>query len=89
MVRVFVRHRVADYEAWRRVYDDFEPQRGPLGVTGHAVYRAVGDGNDVTVTHDFDDAEAARAFADSDQLKEAMQQAGVQGPPDIWFTEPA
>ena len=89
MVRVFVRHRVADYEPWRRVYDDFEPERGPLGVTGHEVYRGVGDGNDVTVTHDFDNADDARAFIDSDVLKEAMQRAGVQGPPDIWVTEPA
>ena len=34
MVRLFVRHQVADYPAWRRVYDDFDAERQTLGVTG-------------------------------------------------------
>jgi hypothetical protein len=38
MVRLFVRHPVADYAAWRRVYDDFDEERRGMGVTGHAVY---------------------------------------------------
>ena len=31
MVRLFVRHGVADYEAWRKVYDEFDAQRRPTG----------------------------------------------------------
>jgi heme-degrading monooxygenase HmoA len=89
MIRVFVRHRVADYGPWRTVYDEFEPERGPMGVTGHAVYRSVEDGNDITVTHDFDTEEAARAFLSSDTLRDAMQRAGVEGQPDAWLAEPA
>jgi hypothetical protein len=41
------------------------------------------------VWHDFDTAEAAQAFASSDKLRNVMQQAGVQGEPQIWFVTTA
>lgn len=86
MVRMFVRHEVADYAAWRTVYDSIDSARASLGVTGHAVFTAVGDPNDVTVWHDFASLEAAQSFAGSAELREAMGRAGVQGKPDVWFT---
>ena len=89
MVRLFVRHNVDEYNAWRKVYDEFEPQRKPMGVTGHAVFQSVDDPNDVTVWHDFDSADAARSFASSSELREAMQRAGVRGEPQVWFVNPA
>jgi quinol monooxygenase YgiN len=85
MVRMFVRHAVADFDAWKKVYDDFD--RESLGVTGHAVYRSVDDPNGVTVWHDFEDASVAKGFAQSKQLHEVMERAGVVGEPTIWFTE--
>jgi hypothetical protein len=85
MVRLFVRHNVANYESWRKVYDEFDEERRPMGVTGDAVFQSIDNPNDVTAWHDFDTAEAARAFASSDKLRSAMQRAGVQGEPQIWF----
>jgi hypothetical protein len=87
MARVYIRHRVADYEAWRRVYDDFGPQQQAGGVRGEAVYQSVDDPHDVTVWHDFDDVETARDFVTSDELRDAMGAAGVQGEPQIWLTQ--
>jgi quinol monooxygenase YgiN len=89
MVRLIVRHSVKDYAAWRKVYDDFGTTRKEMGVTAAAVYRSVDDPNDVTVTHDFATAEAAKAFADSAELHSAMEHAGVAGPPTIWFVSEA
>jgi heme-degrading monooxygenase HmoA len=86
MVRLFVRHKVHDYAAWRKGYDGFEPTRVKLGAQGHAVYRDVEDGNDVTACHDFDNLEAAKAFANSSALKAAMKDAGVIGVPTVWIT---
>ena len=63
MVRSFIRHHVSDYAAWREVYDSFGDAQREHGVRAEAVYRGVDDPNDVTVTHDFDDAEAAKAFS--------------------------
>jgi hypothetical protein len=87
MVRMFVRHEVVDYPAWRHGYDDFDETRRGMGVTGDAVFQAVGNPNDVTVWHDFETAEAAEAFISSAALQEAMAGAGVQGQPEIWLTE--
>lgn len=86
MVRMFVRHRVNDYTAWRAAYDGFDPERQKLGVVGHAVYQALGDPNEVTIWHDFGSREAAESFAVSPELREAMQRAGVQGQPEVWLT---
>jgi hypothetical protein len=54
-------------------------------VIGDSVFQSVDDPNDVTVWHDFESAEEARAFVSSDALRRAMQEAGVQGQPEIWF----
>jgi hypothetical protein len=89
MVRLFVRHNVADYDAWRKVYDEFDAERRPMGVTDDAVFRSVDDPNDVTVWHDFEVADEARVFVSSDALRNAMQRAGVQSEPEIWFVNEA
>ena len=81
MVGMFVRHRVADYPAWRAVYDSIDQDRTQMGVTGDAVYRTLGDQNDVTAWHDFASQAAAESFASSPPLHEAMQRAGVEGKP--------
>ena len=57
------------------------------GVTGASVHRDADDPNVITITHQFNDLNAATAFAGSEDLKSAMMKAGVAGPPDIWFTE--
>jgi hypothetical protein len=89
MATLFVRHTASDYKAWRRVYDGFQLTARTLGVQSDAVYQAVDDPNDITVTHEFATLEAARAFAGSSQLREAMHDAGVVGAPNIWFANRA
>lgn len=89
MTTMFVRHTVTDYKTWRKAYDDFAAVQKAKGVTAQAVYRAAGNPNDITVTHEFASLEAAQAFAQSAELKSAMQNAGVAGAPTIWFTDKA
>jgi Zn-dependent oligopeptidase len=86
MATMFIRHAVSDYKAWRKIYDDFAPLQKAKGVTGQAVYQLADNPNDITVTHDFATVEAAQAFVKSDELKKTMQNAGVIGAPEIWFT---
>ena len=85
-VRVFVHHEVADYAAWRKAYNSFGATQRKMGVIAQAVYQSVDNPNDVVVTHDFASAEQAKAFLASDDLKTAMQKAGVKGSPQIWIT---
>lgn len=87
MVRLFVRHDVADFDVWRKGYDDRAALRDDGGVKSASVYRSASDGNDVTVIHDFDSAEAAQAFMAMPELKAAMDEIGVVGVPTIWITQ--
>ena len=86
MTTLFVRHQVSDYATWRAVYDEFEATRARLGVEAASVYQAADDPHDLTVTHEFATLDAAQAFSDSPELREAMHAAGVQGAPTLWFT---
>lgn len=87
MTRMFIRHPVSDYDTWRKTYDDFGDTQKKLGLRAESVHRDVENPSMLTVIHDFDSADDARAFVASDELKEAMENAGVAGPPDIWITE--
>ena len=89
MATLFVVHDVADFGTWKQAYDDFSTVRDSMGVTGHGVYQAEDDPNNVTIYHHFESMEAAKAFMGSPQLKEAMMAAGVQGEPKVWFTKRA
>jgi len=73
-----VRHRVADFDAWKKVYDDFAPIQAERGVQSHQVLRSIESPNEVIVTHTFDSPEVARAFFATLELKEAMSKAGVK-----------
>ena len=87
MVTMFARHKVNNYSAWKGAYDQFASTRQKNGVTGASVHRDVEDPSIIIVTHQFKDLAAARAFANSEDLKSAMAKAGVAGPPEFWFAE--
>ena len=84
---LFVKHTVKDYESWKRVYDGLGPLRKEkFGVSSASVHHDISDPNTIVVTHRFNDAQAARAFANSDDLKSGMSNAGVISQPEMWFT---
>jgi quinol monooxygenase YgiN len=87
MISMFVRHRVNDYDKWKRGYDSVATVRKEKGVTGASVYRDPNDPNLIIVLHEFKDVDAAMAFANSEELKAAMVNAGVGGEPEFWFGE--
>lgn len=86
---LIVRHPVTDYATWRATYDS--PAVASLhakhGVTDDEVLRAPADGNDVVVIHRFATADAANAFVSDPDLKQAMENGGVAGPPRIEIFE--
>lgn len=87
MIRMYVRHTVEDFDAWQRAYDEFAETRTALGVRDDAFFQGAEHPEDVTVWHDFEDLETARSFVKSDQLRQAMERAGVLSDPQIWFVE--
>ncbi len=82
-VTAMIQHRVADYDAWRNAYDGFADVQKAGGVTHESVYRAKDDPSTVLVIHGFATAADAEAFLARAELRDAMQQAGVEGHPRI------
>jgi uncharacterized protein (DUF1330 family) len=82
-----VLHRVADFSAWRQVYDSLADVQKAGGVTAESVHRTAGDPDNVLVIHEFETLGEAQAFFASPELQEGMRQAGVLGQPRIEFYE--
>jgi len=87
MATILIKHSVADYAAWREVYDSVDDLRTTHGVTNPRVWREVGAPGTIFVSHDFATLDAARGFAGDPGLGDAMAKAGVVGEPRIEFLE--
>ncbi len=87
MASMFIKHHVADFAAWKPVFDDHEAARRQSGVTAHSLHRDADDPNVVIIAFRVNDIAGAREFAASQELRAAMERAGVQGQPEFWFAE--
>ena len=83
---MYCRHDVADYAAWKKGYDGFANYQKTHGVIHESVYQSIDNPNDITVIHDFNNINEAKAFAGSAELKATMSKLGVKGTPQIWYT---
>jgi len=86
---LIVRHTVADYAAWRIVYDEVDALRTTYGCTGQRVLQVPGEPNDVVAIHEFPTVDQAQGFTDDPALKEAMGRGGVNSAPRIEIFESA
>ncbi len=87
MASMFIKHRVADYAKWKPVFDEHEPLRIEHGTIGHSIHRDADDPNVIIIAFRVNDLNRAKEFAGSDELRSAMERAGVLGPPEIWFAD--
>jgi hypothetical protein len=81
-----VNHKVNDFGAWKKVYDQFESTRQRYGVREHYALQSEEDPNHVMVVGE-GDLEAIQNFLSSDDLKSGMESAGIAGPPQIFVGE--
>ena len=82
---VLVRHKVKNFSEWKRGYDAHLPKRVEAGLTEKHLLRGTQEPNEVVVLFEAKDLGRARTFAESTDLKEVMQKAGVMDRPDIYF----
>ncbi|NKQ36002.1 MAG: cyclase [Chloroflexi bacterium] len=88
MIYIYVRNKVEEYAKWREGFDKHAAARQAGGATDEVyVMRNVDNPNDITVILGWSNLQKARLFIQSASLKEAMQKAGVTGPPEIRFLE--
>ena len=84
---IMVQHKVRDFGAWKPVFDEHAAVRQRHGATGHVIYRAMNDPNDVTILNEFPSLDGAKAFAADPSLKEAMDRGGIISEPRITWAE--
>jgi heme-degrading monooxygenase HmoA len=71
------------------VYDEHGATRKAAGCKGTQVFRSSENPNEVLVLLEWNDLEPARKFAQSQDLREVMQRAGVADQPDVYFLNDA
>lgn len=83
MGHILVRHKVADFEKWKQVYDEHRAAREAAGLENLHLWRNEDDPNEVTILFEASDLAKAKALINSPDLKESMEASGVQGQPDM------
>ena len=84
-IRVMVRHKVKDFDAWKKEFDSHQQARMDAGLTDRVLARTVDDHNSVTLVFAVSDLAKAKAFMNSQDLKDKMKAAGVEGAPWVFF----
>ena len=87
MAYLLVRHKVEDYAKWKPVFDEHGAVRKAGGSQGGYLFRNANDPSELIILFEWDSLDKAQQFAQSDDLREAMQRAGVMDRPDVYFLE--
>lgn len=82
---MIVRHKVADFNNWKKIFDEFTDARRGHGWVSHEVLRDASDPNYVTIVDRAKSMDGIKAYGASSSLKEAMHRAGVVSEPEITF----
>ena len=82
---LLIRHKVRDFSEWKRGYDAHLPKRTEAGLTEAHLLRGASDANEVILLFQAMDLSRAKAFAESPDLRQTMQNVGVLDKPDIYF----
>ena len=86
-MHMLIRHKVSDFAKWKPVYDEHASARQNAGLRELHLLRNTENPNEVILLFSVEDPEKAKAFAASDDLRQAMQNAGVSDKPDVYFLE--
>ena len=85
MTHMLIRHKVTDFAKWKPVYDAHLTARKEAGLKEKSLLRSIDNPNEVVLLFEAEDLKRAKAFAESSNLREAMQKAGVIDKPEILF----
>jgi hypothetical protein len=89
MPLLIIRHKVKDFANWKTAYDAHAGARAKAGLTNGRVTRSVDDPNELVLIFDAADLEQAKTFGASNDLRTAMQSAGVSDTPTVYFLNDA
>ena len=82
---MLVRHDVADFSKWKFVYDAHLKAREEAGLKELHLFQALENPNHVSLLFEVQDIERAKSFVSSDDSRDKMKEAHVEGAPEIYF----
>lgn len=87
MAHTIGRVRVRDFDHFLRTFTtQGKLKRGEHGSRGAKIFRSTENPNEAIVIFDWDQADAVKFFNDVEAMA-IMNEAGVQGPPQLFFAE--
>ena len=87
MPHLFVRHTVENFDVRKPAFDDDGSHRSSYGISEMGVHRGADNPNEITAVFEVESISRAQEYLQSPELREGMEKAGVQGMPDMWFTD--
>ncbi len=87
MQHVLIIHEVADYDAWKKVFDAAAGIRKEAGERSYQILRYQNEPRKIVHFSVWTSIAAARAFFESTRLAKIRQQAGVRAPDFIYLEE--
>ena len=87
MAQLFIRHKVKDYPKWKSMFDEHAAKRKAAGCKGGRLFRREKDPKEVVILFEWEDLGKAHQFAESEDLRQTMERAGVLGKPELYFLD--
>ncbi len=87
MQHVLIIHEVADYAAWKQVFDNAAGIRKEAGERSYQVLNYESDPNKIVHFSIWTSIADAKAFFESERLIEIRKQAGVKAPEFIYLEQ--
>jgi hypothetical protein len=84
MTTIVVTQKVADFQAWKKVFLQYSDKRKASGISGHRLFAPLNQLGVVTIQFDVSDPVKASGYFESPELLEVMKRAGVLGKPSIF-----
>ncbi len=85
MYYLLCKHKVADYEQWRRVFDSGAEAQKASGLRVLHVLRDTNDPDLVVMLFEAEDLERAKQFTEAPSAGESAACSGIIGAPEVLF----
>ena len=87
MAYLMIRLKVKDFSKFKSVFEEFGETRKKYGSKGVRLFRNADNPNEVVPMSEWESIEKAKKFAQSEDLKKAMERAGSIGKPEFIYLE--
>jgi quinol monooxygenase YgiN len=84
---VLIIHEVADYPAWKKIFDQAADIRKAAGEIQYQVLKFAGDANKIVHFSRWRSLDGARKFFESPDVQEIRRKAGVKAPNFVYLDE--